>query len=130
MIKRDIEGREDIQTFVDRFYERVQADEVIGYLFNDVAQVNWQAHLPVMYAFWEQVIFQTGNFSGNPMLAHQKLHAKSPLCPAHFERWILLFTHTVQELFSGKNATLALQRAKGIATIMEHKVLNGGIGTV
>lgn len=130
MIKRDIEGPDDIKTFVDKFYEQVQDDELIGYLFNDVARVNWQAHLPVMYAFWEQVIFQTGNFSGNPMLAHQKLHAKSPLEPAHFERWVLLFTQTIQELFSGKNASLAMQRATGIAALMEHKVLNGGIGTL
>lgn len=122
-MKTDIRDRADIQLLVDTFYNKVQQDDTIGYLFNDVAKVNWAHHLPRMYEFWEQVIFQTGNFKGNPMRAHVNLHHQSPLNKDHFARWQQLFLETVTELFEGDNAELARQRAKSIATIMQMKVL-------
>jgi hemoglobin len=122
-MKTDITNRADIQLLVDAFYNKVRADEVIGYLFNDVAKVDWEHHLPRMYDFWENIIFQTGNFKGNPMIAHMQLHQKSPLSKEHFGRWQKLFLETVDELFEGDNAEIAKQRAMSIATIMQIKVI-------
>jgi hemoglobin len=124
-MKKDIANRADIQLLVDSFYTKVQADETIGYLFNDVAKVNWELHLPRMYDFWENILFQTGGFKGNPMVAHVQLHQKSPLSAAHFERWQQLFLTTVDELFEGDKAELIKQRARSIATMMQIKVHPG-----
>jgi hemoglobin len=121
-MKKDISNRADIQQLVDTFYAKVQADETIGYLFNEVAQVNWEQHLPRMYDFWENILFQTGSFNGNPMVAHVQLHEKSPLSAAHFDRWQQLFLATVDELFEGEKAELIKQRALSIATMMRIKV--------
>jgi hemoglobin len=118
-MKKDISNRADIQLLVDTFYNKVKADETIGYLFNDVAKVNWEQHLPRMYDFWENILFQTGGF---PMVAHVQLHQKSPLTSAHFERWQQLFLTTVDELFEGDKAELIKQRARSIATMMLIKV--------
>lgn len=119
---QDIKDRADIQQLVDTFYTKVRADETIGYLFNDVAKVNWEQHLPRMYDFWENILFQTGGFKGNPMVAHVQLHQKSPLNAAHFARWQELFLATVDELFKGDMAELIKQRARSIATMMLIKV--------
>jgi hemoglobin len=121
-MKKDIANRADIQLLVDTFYTKVRADETIGYLFNDVAQVNWELHLPRMYDFWENILFQTGGFKGNPMVAHVQLHQKSPLTAAHFEQWLKLFLSTVDELFEGDKTELIKQRARSIATMMQIKV--------
>ena len=121
-MKRDIKDRADIQQLVDTFYTKVRADETIGYLFNDVAQVNWEQHLPRMYDFWENILFQTGGFKGNPMTAHVQLHQRSPLTAEHFARWQQLFLATVDELFEGDMAELIKQRARSIATMMQIKV--------
>jgi hemoglobin len=121
-MKKDISNRADIQQLVDTFYIKVRADETIGYLFNDVAQVNWEQHLPRMYDFWENILFQTGSFKGNPMAAHVQLHQKSPLSAAHFDRWQQLFIATVDELFEGDMAELIKQRALSIATMIRIKV--------
>lgn len=51
-MKKDIENRNDVQLLIDSFYEKVKADKVIGYIFNDIAKVDWGKHLPVMYDFW------------------------------------------------------------------------------
>lgn len=123
-MKKDIEGREDIELLIVRFYDKVKADPVIGHIFNDIAKVNWQKHLPVMFNFWENVLFYTGVYEGNPMLVHEHLHRAFPLEKAHFTRWNELFVETVDAYFEGTNAILAKQRALSISTVMQLKILN------
>jgi hemoglobin len=120
-MKTDIRDRADIIRLINSFYEKVKKDETIGYIFNDIAKVDWDHHLPIMYDFWEGVIFQTGNYEGNPMRVHLNLNERTPLKAAHFARWKLLFIETVNELFEGDKAELARQRAVSIATMMEIK---------
>src|ERR1700754_4186708 len=118
-MKKDITDRSDIQLLIDSFYEKVKKDPLIGYLFNEVAKVDWPHHLPRMYDFWESVIFQTAGFNGNPMAAHIRLHQQSPLKKEHFEQWLTLFKQTVDEHFEGEKAELARQRAVSIGTVMQ-----------
>lgn len=119
----DIKGFEDIKLLVDTFYDKVRADEVIGFIFNDIAKVDWPKHLPVMYNFWDNVIFNTGSYKGNAIAAHHGIHAKEPFTKAHFDRWLQLFITTVDELFEGEKAEVAKQRAASIATIMQLKLV-------
>ncbi|MDN3656503.1 group III truncated hemoglobin [Ferruginibacter paludis] len=121
-MKKDIAGRPDIELLVNTFYEKIAADQQLGYIFNDVAKVNWQRHLPVMYDFWENIILFTGSYQGNPMNLHQHLHHIAPLDASHFEQWNKLFIATVNELFKGKNAELAKQKALSISTIIKEKI--------
>jgi hemoglobin len=123
-MKQDISNRADIQRLIDSFYDKVRQDGVIGYLFTDVAKVDWPKHLPRMYDFWETVLFHTASFKGNPIPKHIALHQQSPLAKAHFDRWVGLFTQTVDELFEGDKAELAKQRAMSVATVMQLKVFN------
>ena len=64
-MKKDIKTREDIELLVISFYDKVKADDTIGYIFNDVAKVNWEKHLPVMFDFWENILFFTGGYLGS-----------------------------------------------------------------
>ena len=123
-MKKDIESRMDIETLVDAFYSKVQADELIGYIFTDIAKVNWEKHLPIMYSFFENMLFYTGGYTGNPMELHKHLSRLFSLTEAHFGRWNFLFTNTVDELFDGEKAALAKQRAKSISAVMQIKILN------
>jgi hemoglobin len=120
--KTDIRGRGDIKLLVDRFYDKVRTDDMIAYIFTDVAKVNWDVHLPVMYDFWENVLFYTASYTGNPMIVHRKLNNIIALQPEHFERWLQLFHGVVDELFQGTKAELAKQRATSIATVMQLKI--------
>ena len=125
-MKKDIGNRADIKLLVDSFYDKVKKDAVIGYLFNEVAHVNWEHHLPRMYDFWENIIFQTGHFTGNPMTVHIQLNQQSPLTPEHFAQWQKLFLGTIDELFEGNNAELTKQRAVSIATVIQIKLIPPG----
>lgn len=121
-MKTDINSRSDVEKLVNAFYDKVRADLQIGYLFTDVAQVNWEKHLPVMYDFWENILFHTGNFDGNPMQKHRQLHQKSTLSPAHFDQWEQLWKQTVDDYFEGTNADEIKIRASNIAKALMYKV--------
>ena len=120
---RDIETPADIEVLVNAFYEKVKTDNVIGYIFTDAVKVNWQRHLPVMYKFWENVLFYTGGYEGNPINSHKHLNNVVHLSSDHFKRWNELFVQTVDELFVGEKACLAKQRALSISTVMQIKIL-------
>jgi len=122
-MKHDIENRDDVKLLVDAFYDKVKKDTTIGYIFNDIAKVNWDKHLPVMYDFWESILFFTGSYTGNPMTVHGLVHRAAKLTTEHFNVWLKLFTSTVDELFGGEKAELAKQRAISIATVMQTKLL-------
>ncbi len=123
-MKKDIENKNDIALLVDEFYSKVRADAIIGYIFTDVAMVNWEKHLPVMYNFWENTLFYTGTYEGNPMELHKHLHRLMPLTLEHFKQWNYLFIKTADELFEGPNVMLAKQRAISISAVMQIKILN------
>ena len=119
--RNDIENRTDIEKLVDTFYEKVRTDETIGFFFSNVVAVNWNAHLPKMYDFWENVLLHTGSYKGNPMDVHFKVNNLHPINGIHFERWLHLFIQTIDELFKGETAERAKVRAKGIAWVLQQK---------
>ena len=122
-MKPDIKSREDIKVFVDSFYLKVGKDEILSPIFNGVANVNWEAHLPKMYDFWESILFGTGSFKGSPMQKHYKLHAKYPFKEEAFARWKALFNMTIDEYFYGEVANQAKTKALSIATVTQIKLM-------
>ena len=122
-MKKDLEGRDDIRLLIGSFYTKVRRDELIGPIFSEVAKVDWDDHLPVMYDFWEGILFQTGNYAGNPMRVHKQLHDKFPLEQAHFDRWLNIFRETLDEHFEGPVTEQARQRALSIATMIRLKTM-------
>lgn len=120
-MKRDIKNREDIEKLVTIFYDKVKQDPAISYFFDDVAKVNWEKHLPKMCDFFENILLSSGNYDGNPMVAHEELHKKSEVKENHFERWKSLFDAAVDELFIGVKAEEVKRRATNIAGAMMHK---------
>lgn len=122
-MKKDIQNRSDIIKLVDLFYEKVKVDPTIGNIFNNVVPVDWTVHLPRMYDFWENILFSTGNFDGNPMITHKKLNEKIPMNFTHFNRWNILFNETVNGLFKGIKAEEIKNRAMNISKAMMDKAL-------
>lgn len=121
-MKKDIVNRKDIEKLVNLFYAKVKEDKGISHFFTNVVKVDWDKHLPIMYRFWENVLFYTGNYNGNPMQQHLAINAKHPFTIKDFTQWTKLFNETVDELFEGENAELIKQRAQNISTIMQIKM--------
>ena len=118
----DIQNRADIEWLITRFYEKVMKDEVIGYLFTDVAKIGLPSHLPRLFDFWSTLLLGDGSYKGNPMGVHIELHKKSALHSKHFDRWLALFNDTLEERFDGPKTEEARTRAQHTAQLMLYKV--------
>lgn len=121
-MKPDIQGRAEIEQLVNAFYERVRSDELLGFIFDRVAQINWETHLPKMYAFWETVLFRTGGFTGNPVAVHARLVPQTEMGRAQFDRWLAVFEGTVDTLFEGENATHIKRCAADMANVIHARI--------
>ncbi len=120
-MKKDIQSRTDIDRLMNQFYARATRDQIIGYIFSDVAKLDLEHHLPVIGDFWETLLFGTGNYQRhgrNPLQIHGELSLKTPLHAEHFRRWLDIFRETIDESFSGERAEFANTRAEAIANRM------------
>lgn len=112
---KEIITREDIILIVNNFYEKVKQDNLLGPLF---AHVNWPHHLPIMYNFWSSMLLGEQSYTGSPFPKHVGL----AITASHFDRWMELFTHTVDENFAGEKAIELKDRARSIAGVWQYKL--------
>lgn len=115
----DITTEDHIRTLVDSFYSKVNAYPLLSPIFNDVAQVDWKTHLPLLYQFWSTLLFRSNTYEGRPWPKHAVLPVKGE----HFDRWVSLFKATVDEHFSGPKATEAKNFAGSIANTFQNRLL-------
>ena len=121
-MKKDIESREDLERMLRAFYEKVFTDDLISHFFIEVVPLDLAHHLPVITDFWESVLLNGRDYRRNVMQLHIDIHKLSPIHKEHLDRWVQLFTQTVDAFFEGDKATLAKQRALSIATLMDIKM--------
>lgn len=119
-MRKDIQNIDDIKVLVDSFYAKVNEDELLSPIFNKVAMVNWEAHLPRMYAFWASLLIDSNEYRGQPFDKHAEHSAH--IHALHFDRWIRLFNATIDEHFEGEKAKLAKTRASSIGAIFQYKL--------
>ncbi len=116
--KKDIKSIEDIKLLVNKFYDKVNNDDLLKWIFNDLSKVDWKTHLPVMYDFWSSILLGTKVYKGQPFDVHLYL----PVDKKHFDRWVKLFEESVDENFDGLIAKEAKLRANTISEIFQHKI--------
>ena len=122
-MKKDIETRGDLEQLLNEFYGRVFKDELISHFFTEVVPLDLETHIPIITDFWESVLLDGRGYRKNVMQIHLDISAKSKIQKEHLDRWVKIFTETVDELFEGPKATLAKQRAASIATMMNIKMM-------
>ncbi len=115
--RADLDTAEAIDTLVRRFYADVAVDDVLGPMFNDVARVDWSEHIPKLAAFWRRALLSRPGYEGNPYRVHQLVHAKRPMTPEHFVRWLELFHDVVDSGWRGPRAEDAKDLARRVADV-------------
>lgn len=83
-----------VSQLVEDFYADVRDDELLGPIFAERI-ADWPLHLERMKGFWRSILFNSGEFSGNPMLKHMVIPG---LEERHFARWLELFYATLHAL--------------------------------
>ena len=121
-VKRDITKPKDIQRIVDGFFKKVRKDTLLAPYFADKTQEECDSFLPVMYSFWENVLFYSGGYAGNPMQRHKEMNDMKSFTQEHFTRWLNLMSEVVDKWYAGEKAEMMKERARSIATIMQVKI--------
>ena len=112
--RTDLADRTDIELLVRSFYRYAAMDELLGPIFS-AAHVDWPSHIDTLTDFWAWQLLGERGYVGNPLRAHEPIHARTPFSDAHFERWLEMFAGTVDEHFRGPTAEMAKARAARMA---------------
>lgn len=118
-MKHDVLNTEDVTLLVKTFYENLLQIESIKPIF---AHINFEQHMPHMIAFWEFVLLDKAGYQTNVFDKHSNLVLKE----IDFANWLSTFENTVNTLFEGEKAQLAIQRANVIAFTFQQKLKNMG----
>ncbi len=121
--RHDLATRNDVTSLVRAFYRAAAMDDVLGPVFT-AARVDWPEHIEIVTDFWMDQLFGGPVRRRNPLRAHEAVHQRTPLLERHFERWLELFTETLDEHFEGPVADLAKTRALKMARALR-RLLDG-----
>ena len=100
----------DIARLVDRFYDKVRLDPVLGPIFNPAVE-DWDEHKATLVRFWSSVALKSASYRGNPMA----MHRPHPIRVEHFEHWLALWRGTAAETLAPDQAALFADHAARIA---------------
>ncbi len=113
-----------IKTLVDSFYEDVNKDPMLGPIFNEVAKVNWEEHLSLLYKFWSNIILGTREYQGNPYNKHVELAKKILIEEKHFKRWLSLFSKHLYNIIPQPNASEIEAKVTSIANALRKGMIS------
>ena len=119
----DLDSIEQIAEMVRRFYADVAQDDLLGPMFEDVAQGDWSEHLPKLTAFWSRVLLGVPGYMGNPFQAHAHVHYQRNFTEAHCERWLSLFRDTIELGWVGPYAERAWEVAENVAMVHSNQLV-------
>ena len=117
--KPDLDSRPQVERFVDLFYQRLLADTDMSPIFLEVARVDLDQHLPHIKDYWCKLLLGEKRYQRHTMNIHRELHGKQALEPADFERWLSLFTTTLDAGYRGPGADRARRVSRAIAGNMQ-----------
>ncbi|NZA28540.1 group III truncated hemoglobin [Luteimonas sp. SJ-92] len=115
MTEHALPGRDEITRLVDRFYDKVRRDPLLGPVFAPAVS-DWDAHKATLVAFWSSVMLGTGAYRGNPMAAHRP----HPIVDQHFAHWLALWRETACEVLPPVAAARICDRAERIAASLRY----------
>lgn len=120
--RHDLATRADVELLLRRFYGGAFDDEVLTEPFAELAGRGLEDHLSVMCDFWETVLFRGGLYRRSALEAHRQVHQLTPLTAAHFQRWLSLWTATVDQMYDGPVADQAKIQATRMAGAMHRSL--------
>lgn len=119
----DLSTRSDIHDAVVGFYREVVFDELLGPVFEEVAEVDWARHIPLLIDYWCRVLLGHEGYQGAILVAHQHVHDRQAFAAEHFDRWYGLWVTTIETRWSGPHAEKAKRHAAKIASTMARRLL-------
>lgn len=105
----------DLVRLVDRFYDRVRADAMLGSVFN-AAIDDWEEHKRLLVDFWSSIALGTKAYRGNPMAAHRP----HPIREEHFAHWLALWREVAEAELPHEHAQRLIGHADRISQSLRY----------
>ncbi len=118
----DLTGRAEIHDLVVGFYREVVFDDLLAPVFGEIAEVDWEVHIPKLIDYWCRVLLHEPGYQGSILGAHEHLHHLEPLRPELFDRWFELWVRTIDASWSGPGATAAKEHAARIGGVLSRRI--------
>jgi hemoglobin len=99
-----------IERMVHRFYDGWRDDDLLAPILARLDDLD--GHLQIIVDFWSRQLLGTDRYAGRPFPPHARL----PIEPEHFERWMTLFAAAARAELPADFATAALTKAGNMAT--------------
>jgi len=117
MLEREV-TKENLNKLVISFYTRVLKDDLVGPIFIDILGKNlkegkWPAHIELLTNFWASLALGENNYNSSPFAPH--IEFKERLSVKAFERWLKLFSETLNTIYHPQIADQFLAKSKTIA---------------
>lgn len=122
--KRDLDSPEAISDFVESFYNQLLADEELGPIFVDTAQIELEHHLPKIKAFWRKLLLGEIGYNNHMMNIHRDVHQQQAFTSQNFSRWLSFFESTLANSYEGPYTERARNVAHSIASNLQEALLN------
>ncbi|MFT4644738.1 MAG: hemoglobin [Planctomycetota bacterium] len=118
IITKDITTIDDIMLMVDSFRLKLGGDIDLYKIYRKLLKCDVKLSKPVLYSFWNKIIFGKGRFSRKPFQYRIPIKIEEE----HFEKFSLLYNSNVDELFIGKNAELVKNRIIALVSLYQTKL--------
>lgn len=110
----DLVTRAAVHDLVVGFYREIVNDDLLGPVFDDVAEVDWAEHIPKLIDYWSRLLVDEPGRQQPIVAAHRRLHQSEPLQAVHCDRWWQLWCESVDGHWSGPAADRAKNHAESM----------------
>ncbi len=107
----DLDTRPAIHDLVVVFYREIVFDDLLGPLFEEVAETDWAVHIPRLINYWCRILLGERSYTGPLLEAHREVHCREAFRDEHFERWHRLWVASIDGRWAGPHADHAKAHA-------------------
>ena len=119
----DLDHRGDIHDLVVHFYREIVFDDLLGPVFEEVAEVDWGVHIPRLIDYWCRVLLGQPGYDGVILAAHRSVHDVGAFRLEHFDRWHSLWVQSIDAQWAGAVAERAKRHAGRVAATLARQLL-------
>ncbi|MEO5900371.1 MAG: group III truncated hemoglobin [Ilumatobacteraceae bacterium] len=120
----DLDTRPAIHDLVVVFYREIVFDDLLGPLFEEVAETDWAVHIPRLINYWCRILLGEQTYTGPLLAAHRAVNCREAFRDEHFERWHRLWVTSIDERWAGPQADHAKAHATRILGLISRRLRN------
>jgi hemoglobin len=118
----DLTTRRQVHDLIVVFYRELVNDEILGPVFEEVAEVDWGHHIPLLIDYWCRILLGDQSYQGTLLMAHRRVHDLQPFTVEYFDRWYAQWVASIEGRWAGPLAEKAKAHAARIATTLARQL--------